>query len=1431
MQVTPTQLNFDAMAGGVNPAAQQLGVAAADSSTINWAAATSSSWLDLEPSSGNTPATLTVTVNSAGLLDGTHTSVIIFTSPDTNPSYKLAFVTLTLHPADQPYLAVDPASLDFGAVQSGVAPAVQTFAVQNTGASTLTWQASTSANWLTLTPSSLGTAIPPSLTAPGLVTVTVDSNLSPGTYNATIVISSTEAPNSPMFIDVNFIALVPPTLDIQPSILNYSLDIDAMPETQIVNIDNSGQGSLTWQASSNDAWTSLVASDIQTPGVLSVTVNPANLRAGYYTGSVVISSTEAVNAPQIVALSLQVAPPELLPSSTLLDFAAIQNNAVPAAQVVTVSNTSAFSVAWQANSSAPWLDLVPLSDNVLQVAVNDTFLPVGTYQTSISISSADVSNSPQTINVRYEVQKPAELLVTPTSLQFEASSSGSLPASQKVQVGNLGDVSLTWQASSSVAWLTLTPSGNTAPAELDVVVNTNLAIGTFNATITISSTESINSPQTVNVVLKVSEKPYVFVDDTATGNNNGSSWADAFTDLENALEFARNNPKSVQEIWVAEGTYTPTIATNATFNIPNELVLYGGFIGTESESDQRDLAQKRESILIPVAGQSAQIVLLQNSNRNTIFDGFTIAGNTNMGLYLVDANPTLRNLLIRNNRYGLRGTGDPHISYTTFESNKATVWMNQPAGGMSFEGHPVLDNVTFRDNYGGSGGGLYNKGPITLTNAIFDRNRGWSGGGAMFDQGFKPSSLVNIELDFSKQTYLRNVLFSYNEARFSSGMYVERSIGIFDGLNFVNNKTTYKYSRWQQFSTFKMYHTSFTNIALGYPKGNRNYHGASLNSIEIGDFTPVPSLDNISFSLPIKAWRNRMNVNDTIGNQYHHYFGFKWGDPGYVNFPQRDLHLRATSPYTKGSGSCPMHDADGIVRDPQNCSIGAYQFVGVKVGGSTRQRAAMQAVVSQQVDTREGQVTLQIPQDATSQSIWVVYQNSTVETPPDYAGRSFSWLPYLGDDVLTDLILTKPATITLSYNLSPYLRDRLAKLELTYYNAQTDQWLTDGLQVISHDTNQHTMQVRTWKLGQFALVVPPSYPFVQNVVKGQGNRDYLENGSLVTYTLTVSNPTETAFTDATLNHLLPDEVTFEAWVTQQEAIKVDDGVLWQVDLAGHQTKSIAFTARVNATSTQSTFVSTAILTSGDNRSTATSEFGLNTPIQAVDDDLTIAPNTAVSLYVLNNDDNPDSSPVQLVQVSTPNNGSASIQADNAVLYTPNSDFIGTDSFSYIVQDGQYTSTATVTIRVGNFAFLDAHIDVDVGNTSSDDTTISNGSLVTYTITLINQDLGAPMSNGAENIQASNQLTGLLWLAWVNQAGAVVNDTDISWQVGDLAVGETISLTYVAQVQATINIAEIVNAVIVSADNADTIDAGHILMNADIENLNVFYLPLLFKGSN
>lgn len=115
-----------------------------------------------------------------------------------------------------------------------------------------------------------------------------------------------------------------------------------------------------------------------------------------------------------------------------------------------------------------------------------------------------------------------------------------------------------------------------------------------------------------------------------TGLDNGRSWADAFRGrlgLQQALVIAAAG----DEIWIADGTYAPAGVNGdrfASFEIPSGVRVLGGFVGGETQRDQRD------PIANPVIltgdlnsnGQrrSSHVLAMRGTNEHTYLSGVTI---------------------------------------------------------------------------------------------------------------------------------------------------------------------------------------------------------------------------------------------------------------------------------------------------------------------------------------------------------------------------------------------------------------------------------------------------------------------------------------------------------------------------------------------------------------------------------------------------------------------------------------------------------------------------------------------------------------------------------------------------------------------------------------------------------------------------------------
>ncbi|MEA5520611.1 Ig-like domain-containing protein [Limnoraphis robusta] len=111
------------------------------------------------------------------------------------------------------------------------------------------------------------------------------------------------------------------------------------------------------------------------------------------------------------------------------------------------------------------------------------------------------------------------------------------------------------------------------------------------------------------------------------------------------------------------------------------------------------------------------------------------------------------------------------------------------------------------------------------------------------------------------------------------------------------------------------------------------------------------------------------------------------------------------------------------------------------------------------------------------------------------------------------------------------------------------------------------------------------------------------------------------------------------------------------------------------------------ITDGEDTDTATVTVTVNAPGNqppiAVDDPDNTTEGTPVPINVLENDTDPDNSPepLSIADITQPANGTAVLNNNGTINYTPNPGFSGTETFTYTITDGEDTDTATVTVTV------------------------------------------------------------------------------------------------------------------------------------------------------
>ena len=311
--------------------------------------------------------------------------------------------------------------------------------------------------------------------------------------------------------------------------------------------------------------------------------------------------------------------------------------------------------------------------------------------------------------------------------------------------------------------------------------------------------------------------PIIYVKKTATGSNNGSSWANAFKSLQDAL--AAWNPAVHTAIWVAKDVYYPdegngVIVTGrvASFNLKAGMKIYGGFAGGETSLNARNVStnvtvlsgdidnndnNKDSNGVTPTVGDiqgdnSYHVVFADGTSTPitsaTVLDGFTITGgladdisspqDSGGGMYCngagsgSDCSPTIANVSFTGNQaerggamYNTAfnsGSSSPTLTKVSFTGNDArsggAIFNNSSNGGSS---SPTLTNISFIGNHAQAGGAMFNfcdgsnsSSSPTLINVTFAGNQA-ARGGAMYNNG---------QLSGSSSPILTNVTFVGNKA-------------------------------------------------------------------------------------------------------------------------------------------------------------------------------------------------------------------------------------------------------------------------------------------------------------------------------------------------------------------------------------------------------------------------------------------------------------------------------------------------------------------------------------------------------------------------------------------------------------------------------------------------------------------------------------------
>ncbi len=183
----------------------------------------------------------------------------------------------------------------------------------------------------------------------------------------------------------------------------------------------------------------------------------------------------------------------------------------------------------------------------------------------------------------------------------------------------------------------------------------------------------------------------IYVNKSATGNNRGTSWTNAFTDF----DLAAKSSVSDLEIWVAKGDYFAR--AEYTWSVTTK-GMYGGFVGGETLRDQRNSRANKTTLTADLG-----VLGVRNDNAPNILtllpggvvDGFYFMGATNTALttyglvencvvqsnlkgIVMKTGGEVANSLIRKNSFGILRDANNYVVSSFIYANDFGIGTNDP---------------------------------------------------------------------------------------------------------------------------------------------------------------------------------------------------------------------------------------------------------------------------------------------------------------------------------------------------------------------------------------------------------------------------------------------------------------------------------------------------------------------------------------------------------------------------------------------------------------------------------------------------------------------------------------------------------------------------------------------------------------------------------
>jgi surface protein len=311
-------------------------------------------------------------------------------------------------------------------------------------------------------------------------------------------------------------------------------------------------------------------------------------------------------------------------------------------------------------------------------------------------------------------------------------------------------------------------------------------LGENTVTLTATNTNTGNfttCTATVNVVVD-SNAAILYVNQNTPNNGDGSSWANAFSSLQSALDL--QECITIAEIRVASGIYKPNTSLNCTdcvssrdayFLVHKDMSLKGGFnpiTGIQEYGNPSILSGDNTAAGIN-SDDNHHVLIASNLTDATTIDGFSITnGNANAtgavtlalddalisiprnsgaGVYLSYSNPIINNLIVYDNLTSGNGGGmtndasNPRLTNVLFTQNVATgpgSALNNINGAA-----PVMVNNTIVANTSSGGASIFNSSVPLLSSPLLYNTVFYNNGQDVQGAQVSTSSSANFSKNYS----------------------------------------------------------------------------------------------------------------------------------------------------------------------------------------------------------------------------------------------------------------------------------------------------------------------------------------------------------------------------------------------------------------------------------------------------------------------------------------------------------------------------------------------------------------------------------------------------------------------------------------------------------------------------------------------------------